>query len=292
MAGNYPDVPAYRFAYERDGTVANWRQDGFSPVDLTPTNLSALNDEDIADFYTISLFPSATAWLLTFIFPELRDVTGYWMMTNVSAGSGMFGTPVSIQGSTDTTNGVDGTWSGAVAPQVSSLLVPNQRTDIDSISLVGVKAIQFKWLTGPASNNSNPIYCTHLYGHIPLDQSIDRLVFWHPTLDQELPPAYLDWGNVPRGSTEDRTFRVKNLSATLTATDVVVSPDAPTDTTPSVAGQHVLSTDGVTFTGSIAVGDLPPGGISSVCTARRITPSDAALSLWTARLIADANSWS
>lgn len=292
MAGNYADVPAYRFAYERDGTVANWRQHGFGPTDLTPANLSAMNDEDITDSYGISLFAGTTSWYLTFLFPELRDVTGYWMMASQAAGTGMFGTAVTIQGSTDTTNGVDGTWSGAIVPQVSTLLVPNQRTEIDSVSFIGIKAIQFRWTTAGGTGHAAFIYCTHLYGHIPLDQSIDRLVFWHPTLDQELAPAYLDWGNVPRGSTEDRTFRVKNLSATLTANDVIVSPDAPTDTTPSVAGQQVLSTDGSTFTGSIAVGDLPPGGISDVCTIRRITPSNAALSLWTARLIADANTWS
>jgi hypothetical protein len=64
-----------------------------------------------------------------------------------------------------------------------------------------------------------------------------------------------------------------------------------TDTTPTVVGQHMLSTDGTTFTSTITIPDLAPGAISGVLTLRRTTPSDAVLSVWDLRLSAVAASW-
>ena len=40
------------------------------------------------------------------------------------------------------------------------------------------------------------------------------------------------------------------------------------------------------------LGDLAPGGISPVLTVRRNTPTNAALSVWEPRIIAQASSWS
>jgi hypothetical protein len=78
----------------------------------------------------------------------------------------------------------------------------------------------------------------------------------------------------------------------LQANTVTVSVDAPTDAAPSVAAQHTLSDDGVNFSSSLNLGNLAADAISGVLTLRRTTPSNAAIGPWTARLLAQAASWS
>lgn len=289
MAGNYLDVPNYRFAYDRDGTVATLWNFAVGGVELTDPEMATLNDEDVDTYAPFLVYSGGVDWALSFVFPELRTISGYWIATAVG---GAFNADGPVQVSEDTTNGFDGTWTTLATVNRSSVIHPDYRTSIDLVADTGIRGIRFRWTLAGVGSHAAVFYAVHLYGHIPLDESVDRLVMWHPTLDEELPPAYMDWGDVPRGSTEDRDFRVKNLSATLTAEDIDVGIEAPSDTTPSVAGQHTFSDDGVTFTGSLAIGDLAPGALSDVLTVRRITPSNATLSLWTARIIADADSWS
>ncbi len=114
---------------------------------------------------------------------------------------------------------------------------------------------------------------------------------WNPSTDERVGPAHFDWGDAPRSSSADKTFRIKNLSGTLTANDVSVSLNALTDTTPSVPGQHLISYDGGPFQAQVDIGDLGPGAISDVLTLRRVTPDNAVLSLWSFRIFAAADSW-
>jgi hypothetical protein len=128
----------------------------------------------------------------------------------------------------------------------------------------------------------------HLYGEPAPGENPNRLALWHPTLDQRVTPAYFDWGNVPRSSSADRLFRVKNVSSTLTASSVRVAMEALTDTTPSVPGQHSISSDGTTFLAQVNIGSLSPGAISGPLTLRRVIPSNAVLSLWSFRVFAES----
>jgi hypothetical protein len=136
------------------------------------------------------------------------------------------------------------------------------------------------------------IYFLHLYGEIAPGQNPHRLDLWHPTLDERLTPAYFDWGDVPRSSSADRLFRVKNLSPSQTANDVRVAMETASDTTPSVAAQHTLSYGGGSFLAQVNIGDVAPGAISGPVTLRRITASDATLGLWTFRVFAESTDWS
>lgn len=288
MAGAYPDVPSNRMAYDRDGTQV-YLIDALNAISqLTSIQAQGLNDEN--DTSPLTVYGQGSKGSLLFYFSELRDFAGFFIAdANVPGWNpGALGIAVS----SDTTNGLDGTWT-TIASDVHPVgpTRPTYRTGIASVARFGIRAVRISGSVGAPSMGFQPC-AIHLYGNIAAGQNTKRLAIWHPTLDQHVTGAYFDWGNAPRSSSADRPFRIKNLSPTLTANDINISVDATTDTTPSVPAQHLLSTDAATFTGAIAVSTLPPGGISSVLTLRRNTPSNATLSVWAVRLLAQATSWS
>lgn len=288
MAGNYPDVPAPRILYDRDGTVlAKVGQDGTIVVHSIG-NKQTLNNES-GD--TVS-FPAAggTFFYIAFIFPELRDILAYYFV-----GSFVQANLNDIQVSTDTTNGLDGAWVQVVdvGSNAGSFSVTGARNNINSFAGgTAQKAIRFEIRrnTGSAAI-AGSAGAIHLYGSIAAGANPDRLRFWHPTSDAEITGPYFDLAEQPRGGSVTRTFRIKNNSAGLTANSIAVTREALTDTSPTNVGQTEFSTDNITFAASINIGNLAPGAISSVLYMRRTTSAIAALSLWWVRFVATASSW-
>jgi hypothetical protein len=281
MAGNYPDAPSWRMAYDRDGTQV-YRVAGGTPFALTNASVASMNDED-GDSYALT-----GAGYLAFLFPELRDLDGfsfYWANVGGSGSASL----TSPQVSTDTTNGFDGTWTTITAPTNAGSINPGYRTSIASSTALAIRGVRFTTSTSGAGQLA--VYFLHLYGEIAPGQNPHRLDLWHPTLDERLTPAYFDWGNVPRSSSADRLFRVKNLSPSKTANAVRVAMESASDTTPSVPGQHSLSHNGGSFLAQVTIGSLAPGAISAPITLRKITPSDAVMGLWAFRVFAESTDW-
>lgn len=291
MAGNYADVPSYRMAYDRDGSVSGYiANDGVSITQFNQSQMQTINDESGSG---ISLGNVQSGGKNVFIiFPELRDIVAYQLAVAVG---GALGTVVlqNLQSSANTTNGVDGTWTTlAGSPTYQTTFGSTWRTGITSLAQSGVRAMRVKviQISGAAAENPT-MYSFHLYGAIAAGQTPNRLRFWHPTLDQEVGAAYFDWGDVPRSSSADRTFRLKNNSDVETANNINIGIEALTDATPAVAGMHSFSTDGTSFSGSISLTSLAPGAISGVLTVRRVMPSNTSLSLWAQRIVAQATTW-
>jgi hypothetical protein len=287
MAGNYPDYPSYRMAYDRDGTQGYLVSASNVLTAMTLAQMQTLNDETDSN---INLLGTNGTVSLLFMFPEARDLKGYFHNSVVGA----FNPPTSctVSVSTDTTNGIDGTWttiSSAVPP--SMVTNPNYRTGIITANNAAIKAFKIRGSTG--SGNQWSQASVHLFGEITAGQNPDRLILWHPTLDQRAAAAYFDWGDVRRSSAvTTKTFRVKNNSSTLTANGVGVSFDVLSDASPTLlAGQHALSLDGTTFTNTVTIGALAPGAISGTVTLRRTISATAALSVWALRLVSTATSW-
>lgn len=289
MAGNYPDVPGHRMAYDRDGSqLVRTHVETGTAVALN--TISTMN----AEGGPITLLsgtnpPEVGVHRATIIFPELRDVVGVWHAGNVTQNTGSF----SYDGlfwSTNTTNGVDGTWVAVTAANGAQSSKTSMRSDIRSVNLLGAKAVAFQFTTSDTGSRVADIQA-HLYGSPASGQAANKLRFWHPTLDQELAGAYFDWGDTPRNAVLTKTFRVKNPSASLTANNVTLTTEALTDTTPTLPGQHTYSIGGGAYSTSLNIGNLTPGTISGVITVKRQVPSDAALSLWWARIVASAASW-
>jgi hypothetical protein len=293
MAGNYPDVPAPRIPYDKDGSVGYVIYPSNAVIALTTTQLQRLNDE--SDDAYVSVHPAGTGthyWGI--MFPQQMDLAAYFLDVSGSWAGRWATVPADMATSPDTTNGLDGTWTTFVNPVAIAISPtdptrPSYRTQINTSVVSNIKSVRFKFI--PA-DYPDPAFLEslHLYG-TPHTVSGDQLMAWHPTLNQPLGGADLDWGNVPRNSSADKTFRVKNVSATKTANSVVLTLDTLTDTSPSVLGQHTVSYNGGAFAGTATIGNLAPGAISQLCTVRRITPSNAVLSLWALRVNAIAASF-
>lgn len=289
MAGNFPDVPGHRLAYDRDGSTGFYINTSNVVSSMSAGDLVAANDDSNS---TTGSAGTGSGSRLGIIFSEPHDLDGiYWAGQFVQ--NGAFRTP-QFSYSPDTTNGLDGTWTvwGNLTNR-TSWSADSARTGIEALSLAGVRGIRFRAASWDgAADGWSRIHALHVYGSPSSGAAANRLRFWHPTLDQEVDGAHFDWGDVARSTVVDKTFRIKNPSATLTANSVVLSNEALTDTTPTNTGQHTFSDDGSTFTSSLDIGNLAPGGISGTITLRRTTLSSAVLSLWWTRLVASASSWS
>lgn len=282
MAGNYPDAPSWRMAYDRDGTQVFQINNANVITQLTSTQIIALNDESNSS--TTGAGYNTGTGSLVWIFPELRDLDAFLAISLTGSFSP---DSFSVRVSSDTTNGLDGTWTtiNSTIPAKAEIK-PLYRTGIVSSTQLGIRAV--KMVAGANGANEWIASAVHLYGEPAPGENPNRLALWHPTLDERVTPAYFDWGNVPRSSSADRLFRVKNLSASLTANSVRVAMESHTDTTPSVVGQHTLSHAGGSFLAQVNIGTLAPGAISTPVTLRRVTPSNAVLSLWTFRVFAES----
>lgn len=283
MAGFYADVPGHKLALDKDGT--QWFKYTAAGVGtaMTSGEIASVND-----WATGGPDPGVNGWVSA-VFPEKRDVAAVSCFTDRNGA--LSGTLV-VSTSIDTTNGIDGTWVTGVtiseADYEQSPQSPAGRLLIKPLAVSGVKGVK---AVNTGSNASGGM-TFHVYGFVTAGASVDRLAFWHPTLDQELTPAYLDWGDVPRNTNETRQLRVKNMSAAKTANTPRVALDALTDTTPSVVGQHAVSVDNSTWLSQVNLSTLAPGAISPVVYVKRTTPLTAQPSLWSIRVFAEATTWS
>jgi hypothetical protein len=279
MAGNYPDAPSWRMAYDRDGTQVYIINSSNVITQQTSGTILSLNDDGDTQ---VAIQSTNATNSLVFIFPELRDLDGFLHMGSGGPSS------ITVSVSADTTNGLDGTWTTiGTAQPIGGAVKPLYRTSIVSTTVLAIRAFKIRGVTG--ASNTWSVSAVHLYGEPVPGANPNRLELWHPTLDEKLPPAYFDWGDVPRSSSADRTFRVKNLSGSMTAGSVRVAMESLTDTTPSVVAQHTLSYNGGTFLAQVNIGDLAAGAISGPLTLRRVTPSNAVLSLWSFRVFAESS---
>jgi hypothetical protein len=273
----YPVPPDHRIAYDRNGTVAFVADENFTGIigQLTLADLQAMNNESSDQ---PALHGASSYWRgYIFLFPQAYDISGAVAWVSYAYSASLF------QVSTDTTNGIDGTWTNitkfAVSGDVSFL-----RTHITAEASNGIIGLRFAVHSGSGAS----LYAFHLYG---TPSTPNNLKLWDAALDQRVGPALFDFGDVPQSSTHTKIFRVKNLNATQTAYSVALSVETLTDATPSFAAEHTLSTDGTTFTPTVNVGDLAPGAISDTVTLQQALPANAALSLWWARVNADADHW-
>lgn len=293
MAGTYPDPPGPRIAYDRDGTAIFVLDPTLTTATAQANSVNqALNDEDTSGTSYLRLNQSQYA---LFLFPQPMNLTHWaiWNQTTINHQSGInrFEIPAAV--STNSTNGIDGTWTAITTPEPLNTNKATMRTNITSISANGVVALRFQRDTYSGTNSGFDFYAIHLYGK-PAATS-DRLEFWHPTLDQPLSdtPAYFDYGDVARGSgaiTKD--FRIKNLSTSLTANTITVGCEARTDASPTYVSQTEFRYNGGSFAATTSLNTLAPSTISQTFSVRLTTTGSSALSLWSQRYYASAASWS
>ena len=277
MAGNYPDPPGPRISYDADGTTLYILDSSLSTATPQANSVNiTLNDDDPTG---TSLYLASGQYLL-FLFPQAMDIT-HWSRSGST-------TTLNVEYSTNSTNGIDGTWASVAVPSPSASRA-ELRTNTVAVGMVGVVA--FRVQRPPSANMYH--YSLHLYGKP--SATTNRLEFWHPTLDQPLSdtPAAYDYGNIVRGSGPvTKQFRIKNLSTTLTANTITIGCEAISDASPTFVSQTNFSYNGGSFATTASIATLAPTAISNVVTARLTTTTSTALSLWSQRYYAEANNWS
>ncbi len=282
MAGNYPDIPAPRIPYDRNGT-------GFSILDNNSGAVSNLSSDFKAlqaGTAYLSLPDSPYSRSICFIFPTHFDLIGYFLQAPRPP------TTSAIQVSQTSTNGQDGVWENwATNPPVNTSFSPQHRTGIQTpTAKVGIKALRIN-CNGGFVGLSPYFGGIHLYGK--QTDTTSRLELWHPTLNQSLnaTPAHLDWGDRPRGIVETKTFRVKNLSAGFTAADVIVSLEGLTNPSAAWAALHSFRIGLGSYTPNLTIETLAPGEVSPVIEIRQELNDTIFLGLGQQRVIAQATTW-
>lgn len=288
MSGNYPSPTARRINYDLDGTRLFYKNANVAVPVLTEDNslMANMNNESTGTTPVITLqWNSVTnpghAPFILFKFPNPVNITGI---------KGWQGGVVTVAASSDTTNGVDGTWTAGTGYTPATAGYQKEWSRAGTITpqaFVGVRWLRLSMAMG--STGARTVGKVLIYGG-PAAAS-DSLEFWHPTLDEIIPVDQFEFGDRPRGTGATRDFRIKNLSTILKAVDISITRSIITDGSPSVPGFHTFSLDGVTWLGSLDIGDLDPGAISPVITLKQDVPTNAVLWLWQMVVTATPNTW-
>lgn len=279
---SYPTLPGRRLPYDVDGTVVKTRTPTSSTVNfaagttgavLTSGQMVELNDEDLVSTARTELKSGASGTsYLWFFFPELRRLTGatFATITTIAAGS----RAVVIEGSPDTTNGVDGTWYAATfpsgAPVSSDQSADGWRAKALDIALpYDVVAVRVA-LTTTSGVAADEWTTAHLYGAKAAGATPDDLVFlqyfdffgfYANYVEYTLDEDFEERGSA---TTEVRQFRIQNISPALTALDIVLTLDH----TDFVLGESASGPWATT----INIGALGPGVESATFYIRNTTP--------------------
>lgn len=220
----YSAVGERRMPFDIDGTEVGYRYMATGTISqivgqgveswLTSIEKQYLNREDRLQSWGATSAKNAVAFW--FFFPESREVNkiGFQYPSSIMVNP----SSVSIQGSNNTTNGMDGTWEEAVYtyPDVSTDL-DYWRNNIFTVSFSGpVKVLRICL----AQSDYKGLYVCglHVYGQKAATAQPDDLLFCD-TAGNEL-TALIDFGDQPEGTTEVLSFKVKNASADKIANDV------------------------------------------------------------------------
>jgi hypothetical protein len=219
----YPTISARRIPYDLDGSTVGYRVSAGVEINLatlfgngvstwiTGANLTAFNGESRGHTigYTNNGYPMFGVWIF---FPELRNVTRigfqYPLVSNYAISEHK------IQGSADTTNGIDGTWEDATYTLPTSNLnhLDNWRDNTFAVAFSGaVKCVRVGHRNQTAYASQMQVCAIHLYGTKAAGETTNDLIFTD-TSGTEL-TALKDWGDRPEGSTATYSFKVKNVGA-------------------------------------------------------------------------------
>lgn len=243
-------------AWIKNDTEANW-------VDVT-ASIGGLYSASGANQIARATSAVNTSVRVRLLFPEPRNILGIrWSGWSDRGYSYTLNTRYSLDATDVATTG---TWSALASSggqNINGDSIIYVRNSIVAQSVNDVKGLEFY----VADSNGSGLWTMrfrdfHIYGQ--RQTTGDHVQFWHPTLDQPLNSGTMDFGDIQRGVAQgSRQFRVKNVSATKTATETTVSfNDLDGVGFAGDAGQ--VSTDGTAWSSSVVTGSLAPGVISAI----------------------------
>lgn len=272
----YTAVPDMRMPIDADGTVCYYRVQGSSAAATFPNgpttlisqaNLLELQDLDNTGVSGMSGYenanPANSTLAVWAFFPESREVTAHFSCETTSV---PYSPAETLQGSSDSTNGTDGTWETASFPSGiahTNYNFDNWRASIKPVSFTGPKRVV---RDGVGSNvGGATLSMWHWYGEKAAGQTPDDVIFInHDDTPGVEFTAVEDFGDQPLGTTVVRQFRLKNTSATKTANTVNIQCND---------GYFALSEDNVNWVATINITSLSAGAESSTLYVRCTTPA-------------------
>lgn len=262
----YPALPDRRIAYDNDGSLVYQTISGGMPTTVeTQATLIEWQDNDYTAAGTS--LDNGSAWRTFLFFPEQREITGVYGEAEERNGPRVI---TSLQGSNDTANGIDGTWETASlpagAPPAGTSPSDLWRANVKAVSFTGPKqSLRVNW-SSTTGGTSGQIIVLHLYGEAAAGAMTHDLVYIDhddtPGAEYEFPE---DFGDQPLGTTVVRQFRIKNTSATKTATGINIQcNDSDFTIAENPAGPWVVT---------INLASLGPGAESPTYYVRCTTPA-------------------
>ncbi len=255
----YSAMPSRLMPLDADGTVVGTCNTNTDPVSLYPSTLVGGWVNATASLGT-SAAGGGGGFSTVCFFPETRTILGCLFGRTTAAID-------TFQGSSDTTNGVDGTWEAASIP---GGYPPNLgttatvwRTGVAACTFASAKATVKCWKSG----QSESLGALHLYGVKASGQTPDDILFLDGDTSFAEYTVDKDFGDRPLGTTVVKQFKLKNSSGTKTANTIVVTCND---------ADFAISNDGTTYGTTFTVTSLGAGVSSAVFYIRNTTPAPGA----------------
>lgn len=290
MAGSYPNVPSRRFGLDSDGSVlVKFGPDTTSRaiIEASATHRDNITDEEGGVAFDAGGFTGLSHGgriMYAWVFPELREIDGVFIARQDGLGL------TALEHSANTTNGSGGTWVTEIADLTDHGTVrPTYRSSITSTAASSKRGLRCTYLfNGGLSGSAQGLQAFHVYGEIAPGQTPDRLLFIDEATGLEFTASY-DYGDIPRGGSEDITWRFRNNSASLTATTIQYTAE---DLYLGSGGwyTHTLP-GGSTYQATRQVASLTPATTSGLITTRRVTPGNEDLGTHAGRIYLNVDTW-
>jgi hypothetical protein len=267
----YPTLPGRKFDYDVGGGSVYYGNDvNEITTALTTERMAELNNIDNVNIVMQKSVYSTTGILTVWVFlPEKYVVAGLGMLHNLGS---LGGAGVTVAGSTDSTNGLDGTWINATLPNGA---IPKIMMDTDQwrdgiqpcTFFETIKVLRLRYSGGYESakySNVN-IYALHIYGVKAEGEIPDDILFLDD--DASGDPEFirdLDFGDRPEGTTVTHRIKLLNSSTTKIANNLTLS---------LIDVDFNFSMDeGVSWVTGATITSLAPQGVSSSILIKNTIP--------------------
>lgn len=224
----YTEINSRRMPYDVDGTAVgyNTTMNYLTPPTgwFSSSDLGIMND-DKNDTTWVTL----GAWnyhqrVYFFFFPERREIEAISAFCRYVPQA--YGSIDEVQGSNDTTDGINGTWETATFPSGGPCLASQDdsaiawRNNIYPVSFsTSYKVLRMKVnMYSPSNGDSLYFKYLHLYGRKAAGENPDDILFCDVGGDEKL--ALMDWSDRPEGTTKIDSFKLKNSSTTKIANNI------------------------------------------------------------------------
>ncbi len=291
---NYPAPPARRWAYDQESVnVRKWVSTIGGTTALSQAEIDRINDEDDDDL--VELNPggnlgSGDFAYLCFIFPQDRKLSDVMIAFDALSQS----LTVDVEYSDNTTDGRDGAWTqqaAAISHIIDFDVRPDYRDVVANIATAAThKAYRFK-INPSGAISTGTLECTMCMLFGPEEGPTDRLGFRQVGSDTEL-AADLDFEDIARAPTAvKKTFRIKNLSGTKQAQDIVLTSQSGPSYGNSPSWTLLCLTEFGVYTQSVAPPNLAVGALSATIYLKSEPSASAELGVHYGRVVATVGTW-